>query len=140
MRYGLFILVLLFGVLSYSKNRIIFTLANADPKKLPDLYVLTDYKKGVNSKRFIESEVLNYASTDEYIVYQTKDGKLYIIKDFDSYYKTPIADVTSYRIYKNSLYYETVLNNIKTLFVINDFKSLRPNEIMQNYRSYDLDQ
>lgn len=140
MRYGLFVMVLLFSMASYSKNRVLYTVANVDPKKLPDLYVITDYKKGVNSKRFIESEVIAFASTEEFIVYQTKDAKLYIIKDFDSYSKIPMGEVGSFRIDHNSLYYEVSRNNVKFLYVINDFKSLQPNEIMQNYISYVLDQ
>lgn len=140
MRYGLFVVVLLFGVMSYSKNRVLFTVANADPKKLPDLYVLTDYKKGESSKRFIETEISNYSSADEFVVYMTKDRKMFVIKDFDSYSKNLIGEVISYRIHQNRLYYEVMINGQKTLFVINDFKSLFPIQIMQNYSSYGLDE
>ncbi|MBY0452946.1 MAG: hypothetical protein K2P92_07915 [Bdellovibrionaceae bacterium] len=140
MRYGLFVMVLLFGLMSYSKNRVLFTMANSDPKKLPDLYVLTDYKKGESSKRFIETEILNYSSADEFIVYMTKDRKMFVVKDFDSYGKNLIAEVVSYRVHQNRLYYEVMLNGQKTLFVITDFRSLSPIQIMQNYASYGLDE
>lgn len=140
MRYGLFIMVVLYSMLSYSKNKVLYTVPNADPKKLPDLYVITDYKKGISSKRYIETEVISYSSTEEYILFQTKDAKLYMIKDFDSYSKILIGTVGSYRIYQNSLFYEVSVNNVKTLYVINDFKSLHPNEVMQNYLAYELDQ
>ncbi len=141
MKHCLFVVVLFCSVLSYSKNKIIYTVPNPTPGRLPDLYILTDYKKGINSKRFIESEVFSYAGTEEYIVYSTKEAKLYMIKDFESYSKILITEnLASYRINQNTLFYETVVRNAKTLWYMNDFKNLKTNEIMQNYGTYDLDQ
>ena len=141
MRYSLFVMVLFCSLMSYSKNKIIFNVPNPTIGKLPDLYILTDYKKGIYSKRFIENEVVSFASTEEYIVYSTKEGKLYMIKDFESYSKILITEnLNGFRIHQNTLFYETVARNTKTLWYINDFKNLKANEVMQNYVSFDLDQ
>ena len=70
------------------------------------------HKKGTNSKRFIESEVVSFASTEEYIVYSTKEAKLYMIKDFESYSKILITEnLAGFRINQNTLFYETVVRN-----------------------------
>lgn len=142
MRFSLFIVVLLYSALSFSRNKIVYTVAPLDPKKLPDLYVLLDYKKGVNSKRFIESEVLGFANTEEFIVYINKDRKLFLIKEFDSLTKNLIAEkVSGLRIKDGRLFYETVSDaGIKTLWSIPDLQNLRPTDLLQGYLSHSLDE
>lgn len=133
--------VCLFSMLAVAKNKILFTLPNSDPKKSDDLYILLDYKKGSSAKKQIETQVgTSYASTEEFIVY-LKEGTLFLIKDFDYLGKNSIVNhVVSYKINNGALYYETLVNNVKTLWVITDIKNLKPIEIIQGYNSYGIDQ
>ncbi len=136
-----FLIVFAFSLSAFSKNKILFTLPNSDPKKSDDLYILLDYKKGSSAKKQIEAQVgSSFASTEEFIVY-LKDGTLILIKDFDYLGKNSIANhVVSYKINNGTLYYETFVNNVKTLWMITDIKNLKPIEIIQGYNSYGIDQ
>lgn len=139
----LFILVTcLFSISAFSKNKILFTTPNADRKKLDDLNIILDYKKGSPSKKQIDTQVGNsYASTEEFIVY-LKEGSLFLIKDFDYLSKISIAsNVVSFKIDNGNLYYETTtVPAIKTLWLMTDFKNLKPIEIIQGYNTYGIDQ
>ncbi len=132
----------LFSISAFSKNKILFTTPNADRKKPDDLNIILDYKKGSSSKKQIDTQVGNsYGSTEEFVVY-LKEGNLVLIKDFDYLSKVTIAaNVASFKIDKGDLYYETVtLTGIKTLWLMTDFKNLKPIEIIQGYNSYGIDQ
>lgn len=138
----LFILmVCLFSITVFSKNKILFTTPNTNPKKPDDLNIILDYKKGSSSKKQIDTQVGNsYASTEEFVVY-LKEGTLVLIKDFEYFGKNTIAsNVISFKIDKGNLYYETqTLSGVKTLWLISDFKNLRPIEVVNGYNTYGID-
>ncbi len=141
MKLFFILIACLFSVSAFSKNKILFTTPNANPKKPDDLNIILDYKKGSSSKKLIDNQVGNsYASTEEFVVY-LKDGTLYLIKDFDYLSKNSISsNVIDFKIENGILYYETVtLTGIKTLWMITDFKNLKPIEIIQGYNSYSTD-
>jgi hypothetical protein len=108
MKVFFILIVCLFSVSVFPKNKILFTTPNANPKKPDDLNLILDYKKGSASKKLIDNEVGNsYGSTEEFVVYQ-KEGTLYLIKDFDYLSKNSIAsNVISFKISNGDLYYET---------------------------------
>lgn len=142
MKFLFILMVCLFSTSVFSKNKILFTTPNADRKKLDDLNIILDYKKGSSSKKQIDTQVGNsYASTEEFVVY-LKEGNLFLIKDFDYLSKNTIAgNVVNFKIDKGNLYYETqTLAGVKTLWLMTDFKNLRPIEVVQGYNTYGIDQ
>jgi hypothetical protein len=142
MKLLIILMACLFSLSAFSKNKILFTTPNQDTKKPDDLNIILDYKKGTSSKKQIDTMVGNYfGSTEEFVVY-LKEGTLILIKDFDSLNKNTISrDVISFKINNGNLYYETMTVGIgKTLWIISDFKNLRPIEIVKSYNSYGIDQ
>jgi hypothetical protein len=142
MKLLLILMSCLISMSAFSKNKILFTTPNADRKKPDDLNIILDYKKGSSSKKLIDTQVGGYyGSTEEFVVY-LKEGGLIIVKDFDYLAKNAIAsNVVSFKIDNGNLYYETMTQSgIKTLWLITDFKNLKPIEIVQGYNTYGIDQ
>ncbi|MGZ3690991.1 MAG: hypothetical protein ACXVAX_05795 [Pseudobdellovibrio sp.] len=128
----------LFSFTLFAKTKIVFT-ELPDAKKLPVLYVITDYKKPV--QRLISADIVSFASSEDVIAYIDKDSKLYLITDFSNLSKNFIADgVTEFRIHNGVVFYtRTTPNNPVTLNVVYDLKGFSKTELLSGYHQYSLD-
>jgi hypothetical protein len=145
----LFLSFSLFGVSTFAKNKVLFTVCvNCTPENkeepLYDLYVMPDFKKPGAHKTLESRGRFSFGSSNDYIVYIKQDGKdnsLYIITDFTAYTKVKVSDnVSEFQIKDGILYFEKIEKAgdkiISVLFAITDFKTLNKQEVNRGYSRF----